>query len=267
VRAAVDSGMRVALVSLLLAGSIGGVAGVAPARAQDQPAEGGEGGPGAVKILLTMKRVYASCRSYRDTGEVKTESRIEGGEFGGEQPFSTSFVRPGPFRFEFTDRGLGERSSVYIVWSDGAEVRSWWDAQPGVRRPTSLQEALDVASGISGGSSLRVPGMLLPGTVGSGPPLIDPERIADAVDGGSACYRIRGRDRVTPYTFTAGAMTVTVKDETVTFWIDRGSYLLRKVEDARTLDTYTSLITTTYEPEIDVDVPAGQLAFAPPQGR
>ena len=69
-----------------------------------------------------------------------------------ERPFATAFVRPGRFRFQFTDTGLGDRSSRYIVWADGNEVLSWWDAKPGVRHPGALQDALAPAAGISGGS-------------------------------------------------------------------------------------------------------------------
>ncbi len=217
-----------------------------------------------MKILLTMSRTYAGCRSYRDTGKVKTRAQMEGSSFGSDVPFATAFVRPGTFRFQFTDSGLGESAAVCIIWWNGAEVQSWWDAKPGVRRSDSLQQALDVASGISTGASLRVPGMLLPSVVGSGPPLVDPERIADDALGDAPCFRIKGRSRATPYTETTGATTVTVKDETVTLWIDRTSFLLRKVEEARTLDSYRSTRTTTYAPELDLDIPADQLAFNPP---
>jgi hypothetical protein len=218
-----------------------------------------------VQILLTMKRAYSSCRSYRDTGKVKTRSVMEDGSYGSNVPFATAFVRNGAFRFEFTDSGLGEQASRCILWWGGSEVRSWWDAKPGVRLSESLQQGLDAASGISNGASLRVPGMLLPAEVGSGPPLVGPERIADEAIGEASCFRLTGKSRATPYTETSGAGMVTVKDETITLWIDRATYMLRKVEEARTLDTYRSTRTTTYTPEVNVDVPADQLAFNPPE--
>jgi hypothetical protein len=248
------------ILSPLLAAALAIAA--AAAAAQDAPAADPAAPP--MKILLAMSRTYSGCRSYRDTGKVKTRSVMEEGSFGSDVPFSTAFVRDGPFRFQFTDSGLGEASSVCILWWNGAEVQSWWDAKPGVRRSESLQQALDVASGISTGASLRVPGMLLPSVVGSGPPLIDPERIDDAVTGGASCFRIKGKSRATPYTETTGSSTVTVKDEAVTLWIDRATFLLRKVEEARTLDSYRSTRTTTYTPEINVDIPADQLAFNAP---
>jgi hypothetical protein len=213
-----------------------------------------------VKILLTMKRVYAGCRSYRDSGTVRTSSEAEGSRFGGETPFKTAFVRPGPLRFEFVDTGLGDRSSKLVLWWNGAEVHSWWDAQPGERLSDSLQQALDAAAGISGGVSLRIPGMLLPAVVGAGAPLVGPERLRDADDRGVACLRITGKSRATPYTQTTGSITVTVQDESITLWIDRARFFLRKVEDVKTLSTYRMTRTTTYTPELDVDLPPDALA-------
>ena len=207
-----------------------------------------------------MKRVYAGCRSYRDSGTVRTSSEAEGSHFGGETPFKTAFVRPGPFRFEFVDTGLGDRASKLVLWWNGAEVHSWWDAQPGERLSDSLQQALDAAAGISGGASLRIPGMLLPAVVGAGAPLVGPERLRDADDRGVACLRITGKSRATPYTQTTGSITVTVQDESITLWIDRSTFLLRKVEDVKTLSTYRMSRTTTYTPELDVDLPPGEFA-------
>lgn len=217
--------------------------------------------PTPVKILLAMERVYAGCTSYRDTGDVKSVVVTDGGRAATNRPFLTAFVRPDRFRFQFTDPGLGERAYSYIVWSDGSEVRSWWDAKPGERRPGSLQEALAPAAGISGGSSVRVPGLLLPETLGEGPLLIAPERLDDGVDRGVACFRIQGKGRKTPYTLTMGARVLTVQDESVTLWIDRATYLLHKVEETRTFDTYRSEATTNYLPEINVEIHPAQLKF------
>jgi hypothetical protein len=212
-----------------------------------------------------MEKAHSGCRSYRDRGEVRTAVLTDGGRAGSERPFETAFQRPDRFRFQFTDPGLGERSSSYIVWSDGTDVRSWWDAKPGVRHPGSLQTALVPAAGISGGSSVRVPGLLMPETLGEDPLLIAPERIEDGTDRDVACYRITGKSRKTPYTLSMGARVLTVKDEIVTLWIDRATFLLRKVEERRTFDTYTSESTTTYSPESNIEIPGAELAFGAPE--
>jgi len=215
-------------------------------------------------IVLAMERAYAGCSSYRDSGVVKTVSLTDGGRFGGEQPFRTAFVRPGRLRFEFTDRGLGGRSSRLVVWLSDGDALTWWDPKPGVRQAGSLQEALGAATGLSGGASDRVPGLLLPREVGAGSRLLRPERLEDADDRGVTCIRLKGKSRETPYSLTMGAQVLTVQDEAVTLWLERGTFLLRKVEEARTYDTYRSNRTTTYTPEVNVEIPAAELTFTPP---
>jgi outer membrane lipoprotein-sorting protein len=237
----------------------------APARAQENPAPGDVSALPPETIMLRMARVYRNCRSYRDQGEVTTVQLIEGGRAGSERPFSTAFVRPDRFRFQFTDTGLGERSSRYIVWTDGDQVHSWWDAKPGLRDAGTLRDGLTVAAAVSGGSSVRIPSLLLPQEVGEGGPMVvAAERISDATDRDVPCIRIQGKSQRTPYTFTQGTQTLTVEDERITLWIDRAKLLLRKVEDKKTFSTYTSESVTTYTPEIDVDIPPDQLTFNPP---
>lgn len=232
---------------------------------QESPIGGDDATPAPETILLKMARVYRTCRSYRDSGEVRTTLRIGDGRAGSDRPFKTAFMRPDRFRFQFTDTGLGERSSEYIVWTDGDEVHSWWDAKPGVRNAGTLQDGLRIAAGVSGGSSVRIPGLLLPRSVGEGPLIIAAERIQDGSDRGVPCFRIRGKSQKTPYTLTMGAQVLTVQDESITLWIDRATLLLRKVEDKKTFDTYNSESITTYKPEIDVEIPPEQLTFNPPQ--
>lgn len=235
----------------LLAGAAGGLA-QAPA---------GEPAPSAVRILLNVKRAYASCRSYRDRGEVRVVGAIEGGSFGTSVPFTTAFVRGGAFRFELTDRGLGERESRLVLWAEGDQVRAWWEAGGGERRVESLRAALETAAGVSVGASTRVPGLLLPGEGGEGLFIAAPERLPDDEDRGVPCFRVRGKGRPTPYPLTTGSGTVTVEDEEITVWIERTTFLLRRVEERRVLSTYRTVTTTTYEPQVDVDIPAAELAF------
>lgn len=243
---------------------IGGLALASAATAQQAAPGGDEAALTPVQITLAMEKAYAGCSSYRDSGVVKTVSVTDGGRFGGEQPFRTAFVRPGRLRFEFTDRGLGERSSRLVVWVSDGDVLTWWDPKPGVRQAASLQEALGAAAGLSGGVSDRVPGLLLPREVGAGSRLVSPERLDDAQDQGVLCFRIKGKSRETPYSVTMGAQVLTIRDEAVTLWIERATFLLRKVEEARTYDTYRSTRTVTYTPEINVEIPPAELTFTPP---
>ena len=243
---------------------------LAPAAARAQAPQDANGraavtGGDPVTILLEMEKTYAGCKSYRDTGRVTSLILTDGGRAGGEKPFATAFVRPGRFRFQFTDTGLGGDAAKYIVWSDGNEVLSWWDRQPGVRHPGSLEDALAPAAEISGGVSVRVPALLLPQSLGRGPLLVAPQRLEDEADRGVTCVRIEGKGRKTPYLLPSGPnRSVQVLDETFTLWIDKATHLLRKVEQRRTMETYRSESTTTYTPEINVEVPAADLAFGAP---
>jgi len=167
-------------------------------------------------------------------------------------------------RFEFTDRGLGERTSELVVWLSEGKVLTWWDAKPGVRQAPTLQNALGGTTGLSEGVSDRVPGLLLPHEVGTGARLLSPEQLEDAQDRGVACIRLQGKSRQTPYTMKMGAQVLTVKDEVVTHWLDRATLLLRKVEEKRTFDAYRTERTTTYTPEINVEIPAAELTFTAP---
>lgn len=218
----------------------------------------------AVKVLLDMKKAYRSCQSYLDHGEVRVSGTVEGGSFGSRLPFATAFVRGGAFRFEFTDQGLGERASRLILWASGDEVRAWWEVQGGERRVTSLAEALGAASGVSAGASLRVPGLLLPDRLGEGFFLGAPERLEDEPVDGVTCYRIRGLGRQTPFSLVTGSTSAIVEDERVTVWIDRGTSLLRRIEERRVLSTYSTVTVTSYEPAVDRQLTAEQLAFDPP---
>jgi hypothetical protein len=102
-----------------------------------------------------VAKAYAGCKSYRDSGVVKTVY-VEAGRTRTEmKPFKTAFVRPDQFRFEYTQkRGEGAHEvNRYIVWRRGTDVRTWWDVKPGIEKPASLALALAGATGVSGGSA------------------------------------------------------------------------------------------------------------------
>ncbi len=70
----------------------------------------------AQEIIDRMAEVYASCRTYSDEGEVRTEyvgiPRLE----LTHQSFFTAFVRPASFRFEFSRRRGKEGWDRFIGW-------------------------------------------------------------------------------------------------------------------------------------------------------
>ena len=101
-------------------------------------------------ILQRMLATYASCRSYRDIGEVH-EVLTSGDEppqvWKLRKPFQTGFVRPLSFVFECFVDALSERADrkPYVVWSNERGARSWPNrgrAAVAVHTHASLEEPL-----------------------------------------------------------------------------------------------------------------------------
>lgn len=201
-------------------------------------------------VLRRTARAYDRCKSYRDTGVVKTVSVEATGNRTTERPFRTAFVRPDRFRFEFTDEQSGPESR-YIVWQDGKRVETWSYLKPGVEQSESLRLPLAGAAGISGRSSLTVPALLFPeGVFGSRPTdLTEAHRIEDGNLGVTRCFRIEGK-----------------YGSPQTLWIDKETFLLRRIDSPMTLPNFRIEDTTTYEPVINEEVSDTALEFDHPKG-
>jgi len=193
-----------------------------------------------------MAKAYADCKTYRDSGVVKTLFIQNTGNRTVEKPFQTAFVRPDQFRFEYKD----EAARRYIVWSKGQEVQTWWDIKPGIAKPESLDFALAGATGVSGSSAHTVPRMLLPDKV-SGRSLTD---ITDAKRGEDGkldkveCFRVEGKFVGSP----------------ITLWIAKDSYLVWRIDKQKAFDNFRTETTTTYDPVIDEKITDQMLDFDPP---
>jgi outer membrane lipoprotein-sorting protein len=233
-----------AFVCCLLVGACG-----APPEAEEpKPAT-----PEAKDILDRMARAYAECRTYRDSGVVKTVFITTVGKQTRnrrtvEKPFTTAFVRPDRFRYEFTN---GDSEDRYLAWQKGEEVLVWWYAQPQVQKEKSLGLALAGATGVSSGSAHTVPSMLLPEEVGGRRPeeLPGAKRIEDGRFDDADRYRIEGR-------YSSGPDTL---------WIDKKTYLLRRIDQQRSGKDYRTEETTTYAAFLDEAVPDKMLVFDPPK--
>lgn len=142
---------------------------------------------GAPDILERMGRTYAQCETYADLGVVTTVffQERDGREYERtvRKPFTTAFARPDRFRYEFEDRRGEAEFDRFLVWRRGADVRTWWDIQPGVETHASVKPALSGATGVSGGTANQVPTLLMPSEVGWNAltRLEDPKRIDDAL--------------------------------------------------------------------------------------
>ncbi len=196
----------------------------------------------AGQILTSMADTYKSCKSYSDSGIVKTTYKKADGNKTDEKPFTTAFIRPDRFRFEFRDRfefmavniQVISRENHYIVWRQGKEVQAWWDInRPPNKKPESLGVALGGATGVSGGSAHTIPALLLPENV-HGRRLTDVAeaiRMDDARPGTFECFRIQGKFACVP----------------ITLWIEKETFLIRRIDTQMTFANFSADVTTTYE--------------------
>jgi outer membrane lipoprotein-sorting protein len=215
-----------------------------------RPASADEPEPQALKaqeVLDRMAKAYAGCKSYHDSGVVTTVFVRAAGNFTEEKPFTTAFVRPDRFRFEYIDKGRGGDERRYIVWRKGKEVQTWWDLRPGVEKPKSLGLALAGATGVSAGSAHVVPALLLPKEVG-GRRLTDireATRVEDAKLGKTMCFCIEGK----------------YGDSPTTLWIDQKTSLVRRIDEQTKFDNFRTEASTIYDPVIDEEIPDKKLEF------
>lgn len=103
----------------------------------------------AREILAWAQAVYAGAPSYEDTGIVRTVFDAGWREHDEELTFSTAFVQPERFRFEYREPADGTR---YVIGSEGGEVKSWWTLRPEVEieeHSVQGEEAAEVTTTIS----------------------------------------------------------------------------------------------------------------------
>jgi outer membrane lipoprotein-sorting protein len=229
-------------------------------------------------ILERMETTYATCETYQDSGFVTTVFIRDDGQRRNKIPFSTAFVRPTRFRFEFKNSHDGQNWRRYIVWADGADLRTWWDIRPGVVQPPSLSLGLAGATGVSGGSAHTVPALLMPDSIGGRrlTDLTQLRRLEDAKLDGVDCFRIQGsmRIEIDPAELERRrqlTLRVTGRDlpnaisGPEMLWIDKSTFLLRRIDKQTQFDDFRTESTTIYEPLINSAIADSQLKFDPPE--
>jgi outer membrane lipoprotein-sorting protein len=202
-------------------------------------------------ILEQMATTYSSCKTYTDTGLVSTIYFEGHNKRTVKQPFSTSFIRPDAFRFECKEKAGFFREHLYIVCREERKTRTWWDVTPGVKVAESLGLALAGATGVSGGSAHTIPALLIPEEV-SGQRLTDithVKLIEDEILDNIRCFCIQGQFGGNP----------------ITLWIEKNTFLLRKMVTENEYSDFHTQSTTTYRPVIDEEVPPKMLQFDPPK--
>lgn len=156
--------------------------------------------PSPTDILEHVRRVYTTCRTYRDTGEVRTVHPEAGLET--RVRFETAFLRPAHFRFLLKCTAVGPRAErlTRFVLRNAEGVRSDGGVFDDVHAPLGL------AAGPSRGASTMVPFLLLAAPSGHlpGPGL-----------------RLRGSEGTTWVLEEEGPGPAST-----TWWIERESFLL-----------------------------------------
>jgi len=217
-----------------------------PAAADKSP---GTDGLAAPDIIKRVQAVYAGSRSYLDSGMVKEVFIDANGERIVEKPFTTAFVRPHRFRYEFRETPAYQAERRFVIHQEGEALRVHWDLEHELELNT-LDRAIAAATGVSSESAITVPGMLLPGEITWRRAIRFriPTRIADDMLGNIDCYRILDR----------------VPGGLVTFWIGKQDLLLRKTYMEQSFDDFRVQRTTSYEPAMNIDIDTRLLRFDPP---
>ena len=204
----------------------------------------------ARQILEQVFRTYAISESYVDSGHVQTVYTTRLQEWIGETRFETAYVAPGRFRFEAEMRETPGAESGFIAWSDGNDARAWFSLSPQLfESVASLGSALDGGAGVTRDASGMIPGLLIRGTKLGGDivRLANPVRLEDERIDGFDCFQVQGTRM--PH---KGPTRV---------WIDKQSFLIRRVYEEDELKNATTKTTWYYAPTINVPVAEELLRF------
>lgn len=215
----------------------------------------------AKQLVERMAATYTSCHSYMDEGEVTTVFIHKNNKRRTViRPFSTAFVRPTDFRFEFRDRYQEDSEwRHYIVWQGGESVQTWWSVQPDREPQPNLMRAIAGATGVSGGSAVTVPSLLMPDTIKRSGilSLADLEATGEETLENATAHKIEGNRR--PYERDGK-----VYQSKLTIWINTQTFLLLKTFNRRQFEDFETESTTTYRPQMNITVPPDKLAFNAP---
>lgn len=185
------------------------------------PAHAQVPGPTPQQILKQTIKVYRNCATYTDSGEYSNGT--------GKAVFTTQFVRPSSFRFDYKFQDLLQSYGYKIEQTPKLVTfsRSFFPLPTATEPMDSLGMAIASAAGVTSEVAHRIPVLLLPREVG-GTSLNDMtnlRRLPDAMVGKSKCYRLRGE-------FFGD----------VTLWIDHRTSLIVKVTDGNEVTTYNPQI-------------------------
>ena len=243
--------------------------------------------------IAAVEKAYATCKTYRDTATVTSESYAASGARvdDNQKPrqVKTAFQRGGAFRFEYRspNRGRGRdpgKEFISVVWAQGEELKIWPEGRKTILKQDANDPhyALSVLTGVTEGTSTKIPIMLLPSVArelkpepgftpipgATKPPkrgfateYRDAVRLPDTDKkiGDTNCYLLQ--KKTTAINFDDGSEF----QVTTTFWIDMNSHLIRRAQTEMAFkDGTRDLTRIDYSPEIDIELDARELEFNPP---
>jgi hypothetical protein len=222
--------------------------------------------PTAAEILAKVTQTYSSCRSYSDKGTVAGQFTDPKGKVekpDAEDRFTTAFVRPDGFKFDFRHNGPGAAKQS-VIWIEKDGPRNWWDLDGKVIRPESLDSAFGAYAGITMGASTEIPHLLIaptqqkiPDRVAPFSQLKDLKRLADVKVDGIDCYQVEGG-------MEAFNMRTAKPFQTrSTYEIDKATFLIRRLRSEMNLEIGKVVTTIAYEPQVDKAVDRKSLGFDP----
>jgi outer membrane lipoprotein-sorting protein len=204
----------------------------------------------AEAILANVARVYSEAKSYRDSGvlEMVYYDRFKSTK---RSAFETVFVRPDQYRFQFRYRN-GEADDeffTFIAWRKGKDAKTWWELQGFKDVDPNRISTQGRGAGTGGHLGYFVPPMLFGEPTTWPKSLKQAERLTDLKIAKNSWCHIRGQ--------YLGKLT--------DFWIDRETYLLRKIETVRPPGEKGIFYSIGYLPEVNVAIPEQAFDFNPPK--
>jgi outer membrane lipoprotein-sorting protein len=214
-------------------------------------------------VLARSRAIYASLRSYADTGTIEHEYGSAGDPSRDRHSFTTYFNRaPRHFYLEFRKQGVDR----YVIWGDPDAFHTWWKttgAMEDYPNPNNLG-AFTTADYQTAGSAMKIPTLLYSKAPLQGPFSHFDDPVVGGMEeiGGHRCYRLAGATRDV-YGITGREVNI----RKMTVWIDAESFLIRRVreEPKGALPGQINRTTTTFEPQANPALDDKRFKFVPPE--
>jgi outer membrane lipoprotein-sorting protein len=212
-------------------------------------------------ILAQSRALYASLKSYADTGTVVYEY---GTTNVSRHTFKTYYRAPRHFYFEFTEDKV-DGGSRNVIWCEGADFQAW-GSDTGIHNvyPKGQGASAFVAATYpTVGSATQIPSLLFAaaGLVSTFGELADMAAAGTEVINGRPAHKLTGVARSmygTGHVFNVRRTTV---------WIDAETLLVRKIFEDTPKGTVAGsrrLITTTFEPQANPTLEDSRFKFVVP---